>query len=605
MSECISILIDVAVDDLVIAKTLAYLEFLLLDKARRAKKSDYLSLYLVNCGHTENSQQVDNVYHLCPFEAPITVDVAINLVRKLGESVKLGQGYQGSNNILQALLVASLDIKAFSKRRKMLKQIMVFTDKVGELDLTSDEISMMREELDSRIILVNCASADRHGEYEGSTWKTLVDTISGSLVFHIDELLLRITQPVPKVFKPVSVFQGQLRLGADLEGIVDLRDDENDLEGDNKKRKFTYMYEAEYRNVEDPLCLCIGVRGFYATKKITSIQRVRAIKEPSKGNQDQNQYTPVKSVIQYEVEGDKKDTTFTVANKSLTKAYRYGSDYVVLPSSLEKDLTYPTYAGLDIRGFMDSKKLDRQLLNSESVFILPNEQDADQTAFSALVDAMRRIDKVAIARYVAKNNSSVHMVMLYPMILLNQDGQNVRVLILTQLPFAEDDTTTLYPRLNVSQKDEKVDEMMEQFVNSKDWDQLPTVPDNEYYSFSKDTESDTSLPLPLFEHEQPRQKDPLMVPAVVLHRQLQVMLEYIHQVLINESDTFCVPDLSDTLKEKLMPNGVYEYPHVEELVKLLQVKKVEPKTTASKETPAEPVPSLETLLRRGEEERKK
>ncbi|KAL3229173.1 ATP-dependent DNA helicase II subunit 2 [Nakaseomyces bracarensis] len=641
MSETTSILIDVAVDDLVIAKTLAYLEFVVLEKARRARKTDYLSVYLVNCPHTENSQEVDNVYHLCPFEAPITVDVAIDLVRKLAHSVHaMKRGYQGNNNILQALLVASLDLKSVFKKRKMLKQIMVFTDKVGELDLTADEISMMHEELDSRIILINCAKAvadiedksnkgetgdgdDGEGDdgegggeadeaaannksgvkgyaggYEGSTWQTLVNSIGGSLVFHVDELLLRITQPVPRVVKPVSVFQGQLRLGADLEGIVDLRQEEKPAEG--KKRKFTYMYEAEQVNVDDPLCLCIGVRGFPATKKVTSIHRVRAIKDPKNDS-----YTPVKSVIQYEVEGTKQDTTFTVANDSLTKAYRYGSDYVVLPSSIEDELTYQTYAGLDIRGFMDSSKLDRQLLTSESVFIIPNELVENQTSFSALVDAMRKIDKVAIARYVAKNNSGVHMVMLCPMILADNEGKNVRVLILNPLPFAEEDMTTLYPRLHSEEKDEKVDSMMEAFVNSRDWDPLPEVPENEYYQFFEGTERDTSLPLPLYDHDQSRQKDPLLVPAVVIHRQLQVMLEYIHQVLINESDTFCVPDLSYNLKEKMTPHGPYDYPHIEELVNLLNIKKVEPKSTSTKEESAEPVPSLEALLHRGETERMK
>lgn len=601
MAECASILVDVAVDDQVVAETLAYLEFLLLDKAKRNRKTDYVSVYLVNCPHTENSQQVDNIYQISNFEAPITVDIAVDLVGKLRDLTSaegVGKGYQGGNNVLQALLLASLDLKAFAKRRKMVRQIMVFTDKVAELDLTKDEIVTMRQELDSRIILVNC-SDNAKNEYTGSTWEELVNSVDGSLVFTIDDLLHRIAQPVPKVVKPVSVFQGQLRLGADLEGIVDLRAEP--LAGENK-RKFAYMYEAESRNEEDPLCLCIGVRGFPATKKVNSVQRVRAIRKQPEDSHGPQDYIPVKSVIQYEVGGDKKDTSFTVANESLTKAYRYGSDYVVLPSSLENELIYHTYAGLDIRGFMDSNKLERQLLTSESVFILPTDQDANQTSFAALVDAMRRIDKVAVARYVPKNNSSVYMVMLYPMILENEDRQNVRVLILNPLPFAEDDNTTLYPRLKVD-KNEKADEMMEQFVKSRDWDHLTHVPENKYYDFFKDTNRDTLLPLPLLDHEQSRQRDPLLVPALVHHRQQQVLLEYIHQVLINKSDTFHVPEISSALLEKISPRISYKYP-VEELVKLLQIKKVEPKTTVTKVTPAEPVPSLETLLRRGEEERK-
>lgn len=278
-----------------------------------------------------------------------------------------------------------------------------------------------------------------------------------------------------------------------------------------------------------------------------------------------------------------------MANSSLTKAYRYGSDYVVLPSSLEEELSYKTYAGLDIRGFMDSKKLERRLLSSESVFIVSNEQDENQKAFSALVDAMRNIDKVAIARYVPKNNSAVHMVMLYPMILISEDGEKVRALVLNQLPYSEEDMLTLYPRLD-SEKNDAIDSMMERFVESRDLDQYPRVAEDKYFAFYKDTERDTTLPLPLYKSEQVRLEDPLIVPAVSLHRQLHVLLEYIHQVLINESDTFCVPELSDSLKDKITPHVTQQYDNLAELVKMLGVKKAEPKsTTTMKEQDAEPL----------------
>ncbi|XDT41950.1 Ku70/Ku80 N-terminal alpha/beta domain [Nakaseomyces glabratus] len=608
MSEATSVLIDVDVEPLIIAKVTAYLEYMLLDKARRGRKTDYVSAYLVNHTETQNSQDVPHVVRLCDFLAP-TTEGAIALLRQLA---LVRREYRG-DNILQALLLASIDGRDYFGKRKVAKQLMIFTDKVSELDLSAEELQTLHEELDSRIILVDC-STHPHQNAQGSQWDALVRTVKGSMSFHIDELLLRITQTVPKVVKPVTVFSGQLRLGASLENIVDLephRRDEAAAADNPKKRQFPFGFRTE-ANYADDHCLCIGVQGYPATKKTGSLQKKTVVKDASKPG-----FVPVKSVIDYELrdnevegEGEGKGEgdapPITVARESITKAYRYGTDYVVLPSSLEDQLVYQTYAGLDIRGFMNRSDMHRHFLTSESVFVVSSSSSADQITFSALIDAMIQIDKIAIGRYVPKNNSDVQMCMLYPMILEKENGTHVRTLILNRLPFTEDERIAIFPRLTreddkKSEKDETIDQLMAGFVESRSMDDLPRVEEKKYYEFYEDSVRDTTLVLPMKSKDETRERDPLMVPAMGLHRQLQVMLEYLHQVVINKSEKFDPPELQDHLKAKITPHIVSDFPELEELVNLLELKKVEPKSKEFKPpAPAEPVPSLEELLKRGE-----
>lgn len=58
--------------------------------------------------------------------------------------------------MIQCLLVVSLDIKQQFQARKILKQIVVFTDNLDDLDITDEEIDLLTEELSTRIILIDC-----------------------------------------------------------------------------------------------------------------------------------------------------------------------------------------------------------------------------------------------------------------------------------------------------------------------------------------------------------------------------------------------------------------------------------------------------------------
>lgn len=624
-AESTSFIIDVSlsmVSEGHLSKIIAYLEYTLLDKCKRGRKTDWVSLYLANCLHTKNSQEIPNVYQIQDFLAPVTSAEAIKSLKELrvyAKSVEEDALPKKENakvsidqmqSMVQCLLVASLDIRAEFKNRKILRQIVIFTADIEGLDLSEEEIAVLKEELNSRLILVDCRKksdvvADGDEIYT-TKWGMLLKAVPGSVIYNVDDLLMEITLPKPNLVKPVRVFSGELRLGVDV-GIL--------LQGQDAKMKSP---------MEDKKCLCIRVEGYPATKPISSLNRKLVLKSEVSGT---TQYETVKSLIEYEVQDEKANKRISVSSDSIAKAYRYGSDYVVLPSTLDEQRFYRTRPGIDIRGFLDCKRLPRYFLNSESRFILADTRlgsVADTASLNVLVDILLEQDKVAVVRYVAKPDTEVQMCVMCPLTLDNGHNDKIRTFVLNRLPFAEDERVAGFPKLTARTttsgkeiKDDKesseVDALMSDYVDSLDMNstKLEDQTGLNYYPLSGQCVKDTTLPLPDDDDETVRLQsiDPQMIPAIHLHRQKQVLLEWVHQKLVNGSEDFQVPDMPDLLKEKISQHfKLRDDGKLAKLVNLLDIKENERRSMvndehfdeAEDEEAAQNIPSLESILARGE-----
>lgn len=600
-------------------KVIAYLEYTLLDKSKRRRKTDWISCYLANCTLTKNSQSISNVYEAQEFFAPIESHNAISLLNILssyGQDVKSHEEdkvaeLESIESMVQCLLVSSLDMKEKFKTRKMLRQTVVFTSDVNGLDLSEEEIDVMKEEFNSRLILVDCRknNAKETFDIEDSRWGRLVKAIPGSMIFDIDDMLLETTLPKPNIVKPVRIFSGELRLGAEITPTSS--------PNDSKDQSF----------FDDKRCICIRVEGYPATKPVSALNRKLVLKDTQNGSEH---YEQVKAVIEYEVQDEKSDKRFTVAQQSIAKAYRYGTDYVVLPSTLDDQRYYKTSPGIDIRGFLDRARLPRYMLSSESRFILPDTRSgstADLVTFNALVDAMLEHDKVSIVRYVAKRDAEVQMCVLCPLKMFDEHNEEVQTLIFNRLPFAEDERVASFPRLTNrtttsgkkiqdtnNDENSKIDSLMSDFIDSLDMDSTVKQDgeiDSHYYMPQAQSTKDTTLPLPGDDDEKAliQGNDPLKVPAIHLHRQKQVLLEWIHQKLVIGTGELQIPEMPDLLREKIEPhyNDKRDETRTSELVKLLNIKKTEKKSQSvdeqydeqDDEDAAENIPSLEAILARG------
>lgn len=612
-AESTSFIIDASrsmVQDGNVAKAMAYLEYALLEKVKRQRKTDWISCYLSNCHNTKNSQDIPGIYQVQSFVAPISTEQTLNILREVNsysqdlvnDEVKKEIPDNELQCMIQCLLVASLDLKSQFNKRKLLRQIVIFTDDLNGLDLTPNEIVVLQEELNLRLILVDCCKETSSEDIFGSKWGLLIKAIPGSKVYRINELLIDITSLKFPIIKPVRVFSGELRLGSDPIGLI----------------RNNFDPSADFK------CLSIQVEGYPATKHVPSLNRKTVLKKEESGEVE---YEPVKSIVEYETLVYDTDKRISISQESVAKAFRYGSDYVVLPSILDEKRFLNTLPGLDVRGFLDRKKMQNYYLTSESRFILADTKSggiADVTMFNALVDAMLEYDKIAIARFVAKRQTEVQMCILCPLlvdsgvVVPNQvNGENFqRTFILSRLPFAEDERVSDFPRLinrtttsgkAISQgKDsEQIDALMSQYVDSLDLDaqKYETVPDTKYYSMLNPIAKETSLPLP-DDFEGESTNDPSRIPAIHIRRQQQVLLEYIHQKLINRSSEFQIPELPDMLRDIITPHfDSHSAKEQTELVKLLAIKKVEKESKRPDEVyesdDEDNIPSFEEIMAKG------
>ncbi|SCU89997.1 LANO_0D07206g1_1 [Lachancea nothofagi CBS 11611] len=589
----------------------AYLEYVLFMKAKKQRKTDWISCFLANCAETRNNHETDNVFELLPFTAPISSSRIIEALRELQRVIDQDVKQQTRvNSMVQSLLVSSVSMRDEFKKRKIRKQIMVFTDDLNGLDMTDEELRTLEQEMDCRIVLVICGVKEEESKTLGNTtWEKCIEIIPGSVQTTMTQLLQEITTPIPATVKPVRVFQGSLRLGAPIADAKDVKQEHDSIS--------------------------IKVEGYPATKAVSSLNRRVVAKA------DDGRYEPVKSIIEYEAidhisddegdndadqHGDHHDTpTVSVARDSVKKAYRYGSAYVVLPQAIESERIYHTTPGLDIRGFVGRDDIPRHFLNSESTFIVPSTRDgtrADSFALAALVDSMIRLDKLAIARYVQKCDSEVQMCVLCPLLVSKKRKSSgdtssyMHALVLSRLPFAEDERVSDYPKLRNSASDgtpqtTEIDALMSDFIDSRDLGQGPKTTwcsTPLYQSLNSTAEAtDPTLPIPMEGiTDTPRECDVSAVPAIGIHRQQQILIEYMHQRIVRGSENFEMPDLPAVYKCLLNPSHDSDKDSTKRLQELLAIKintskssSVDAMDEQQEDDEQFDIPSLESLLARG------
>lgn len=505
-----------------------YLDYILLEKCKKMRKTDWVSILISNTYEMLNEEDIEDIVQLCSCAAPINGELfksLINRVKEFNDLKKVRVDDENGQMLAKTILVSNIQMNQKFGARKVKRQIMIFTDNVKDFSLETEVLQVMKEQLqDTRLILVTCMETGLTEDQ--STWSDILEEqkMNGldPIQIGIHDLIREIKKfPIPLV-NPIRTFSGELRFGSDIELIASLN---------------PMVSEDAFK---DNLSMCMAVEGYPATKSVSGLNRKLVIKEKTKNENESNkdEYIPVKSIIEYQIrrpksESDtkggkiKKETdemkkedgeveynSIIVGNKNITKAYRYGLDYVVVPPTLLNEMEYQTSPGLDIRGFASRSLLPREYLTSESTMIIPDTRTgnkADARSFSTLVDVMLKHDKIAVARYVAKPNSEVNMVCLCPLLASNADlinldsdnvgdmdgadeGQNshIRMMILNVLPFSEDEKhmtlpSLLNPRTSSGKikkedtEDEIDDELMQKFINSMDTDNISEVDKTSIY----------------------------------------------------------------------------------------------------------------------------
>lgn len=619
--ECTSFIVDGShslIESKQYNSIIQYLKFVLIEKCKKMRKTDYVSLYISNTYDMINDEDIEDIVQLCSCSAPVngqlmhTLVLGLTKYDNLDEIKKVDEGGQ---MITKTMLLSAIQVRQKFNTRKIKKQMVIFSDNIDALDLEEDELGLVKDQLtDTKLILVNCSYST--GVTKGSQWDQIIKFQNAygidSCVVSIEDLMKRIDEVQIPLVTPIRIFSGVLRFGASVEDIASL---------DPRIREKFF---------EDKFSLCMTVEGYPATKAVPGLNRKIMIRQPKEKSDDDNnkqfEYFPVKSIIEYEIsrsqttdenidsqdghikreeeikeekkskiktegsDNSGKSRNVIIGVQNITKAYRYGSDYVVVPPTLLEQMEYHAAPGLDIRGFASRLSLPRQYLTSESTMIVPDTRlgnQADVRSFNTLVDVLVKHDKIAIARYVSKFNGDVSMVCLCPLLVSNSDvmkseyllnynlnkpddyrNTHTRMMILNVLPYMEDEKHMIFPSLlnprtssgNIKREQNNLDDdLMQKFIDSMDTDDIPSADSALLYRHYNESNNKHSTSVLLRKNNSTDDllnSDPTMRPNVTLHYKNLVLNKWIEQKYLSQdptSKTFELPQLPKSLKDETMP----------------------------------------------------
>ena len=205
-----------------------YLEVVLLEKCKKMRKTDYVSLYVSNTYDMLNDEDIEDIVQLCSCAAPVNGQLMQTLVlglTKYSELDEIREVDEGGQMLTKTMLLSNVQIRQRFSTKKIKKQMVIFTDNLDSLDLEEEELDLVMDQLvDTKLILVDCSTS--MGVGEGSQWDQILKFQSkygiDPTVVSIEALLERIDQIQIPLVKPIRIFSGELRLGADVKDIASL-----------------------------------------------------------------------------------------------------------------------------------------------------------------------------------------------------------------------------------------------------------------------------------------------------------------------------------------------------------------------------------------------
>ncbi|KAI0463442.1 hypothetical protein LJB42_003469 [Komagataella kurtzmanii] len=537
-------------------KAIEYIKGILLSKVVRGKKNDQVSI--ITC-HDELIQvkpkrgRIYTSFSMPSYQLMQDLDSTLHVNHEPLEYDEKGLIEDGS--LSETLLLAFEELvratKSGAKKTSAKASVgkcnmIVFTNHTAnnELEISLIEgLSVLAVDLNCRLTIIDL---DPKGKKYDETianlkeknlfkWNELIlkiksksnDKPSQSATINIDnalDLLKDWKKGIPKIYKPTRTFNGELRLCCDLDSV--------DLEN------ASFSNDREYNRHTDPISLVINVEGYplikeekkpsakhmgYASDdepKSVKLLRDRIVKQ---------RITPADEEIDTKKEDDREEKEDTddseikyeeipVDNESLMKTYRYGTSLIPLTSTFNELLKYPTYSGIDIRGFVKKDRLPSFFFMGEPTLLIGGEATRDRVAFAAMCQSLLDVDSVGIIRYTLRSSSGVFMGALIPFLVnahitldkgpvgLKREfdetkNQNVYGMALHMLPFKEDQKLPfLFDLTGVKENDdylpsEAMLDQMDEFVDLMNIDdpkkERPAIACFETHDF------DSNLPLPL------------------------------------------------------------------------------------------------------------
>ncbi|KJE95979.1 hypothetical protein CAOG_006357 [Capsaspora owczarzaki ATCC 30864] len=369
-------------------------------------RKDLISLVLIGTKDTNNELaqggQYQNITVARPAEIP-----DLQLVRYLQDQIKPGKVHA---DFVDGLVVAiDLIIKAVATK-KFDKRIMLFTDArspynddgvseiVDKLKLMECAVSVIADFDDpARKVFHAKTKQQRAGEAFLSTLAEETNGLTASFRRAL-EMLARFRA---RQVKQVTTFRGDLNIGSINIPV------------------YNYTRTAE--------------------AKVPTFKKLSAVAQQAAEPGDME----VRRETSYFLQEDEETE---VQKEDITRAYKYGKDFIPWSSVDESTMKLSSHKCLSVLGFTAASNIPRQLLMGGAVAVVPQPGDAVASkALSAFAQAMVLQKSVAIVRYVFRENANVRLGCLHPVISAEHF-----YLLYNSLPFAED--MREYPFTTLHQK---------------------------------------------------------------------------------------------------------------------------------------------------------
>eukprot|EP00127_Corallochytrium_limacisporum_P006646 Clim_evm25s232 gene=Clim_evmTU25s232 len=343
----------------------------------------------------------------------------INTLHHLGKgTVALARTTDGLDcedeqaDLLEALMVAVRQVRD-KKGKWAARRIVCFSDPACPADgqgLFWEVLKKFQSVEGLSLIFVGIPALERFApEHEGDEPVNAVEMVtcfcenlSDAVTLPYEDMVAALSGVHAKTFRQNTTFRGTLNLGTKLRVPVWTYSKVNERKLDTMSRIST-RHEQEQGGVEE-----------HGSTSVTPPPPVEAVRDR-----------------QYVVEDD---VEVQHTQDDLAKGYKYGTTFVPQSGVDEDNMKLKCAKGLDIVGFLKRNRIPRFHLVGTAVALSapPGEQEA-AVALEALARALEEEECVALARYVARNNSSPSLMMLYP----ERERDEQHALYMMHLPFAD------------------------------------------------------------------------------------------------------------------------------------------------------------------------
>ncbi|KAH3899732.1 ATP-dependent DNA helicase YKU80 SCDLUD_004018 [Saccharomycodes ludwigii] len=390
----------------------------------------------------------------------------------------ISQGLIITKTNINNLLFNNPEFHNLKSTTDIIHKIIVLTDDLNRIDLDEEDSSKLSNEFNKdhcKFEVIYTGNVFKSGNSDNTSyvynWNAFLCLIKSHEILDINTLLTEYEDKSYYLPRAIAIFKGDLILGVLPSG------EENGI--------------GERNGINGTTGIKIKVECYLATKKVGAVNRKTVLSTA-------NGYKPVKSVVDYRMEifdddRERSDqlhntlssnkTFVSVSKDEITKAYRYGAQYVVLPDSLteqlgqlnlndqscinDKDLYLEP--NILVIGMLSLSLLPREYLMGEMNYLVSqnycsqSDNLANLMAFESLIDTLIAFDSCLMARYLQRKASEVQICALIPHIVkydgVNEDNYNNgrRIFLMCRLPYTEDLRKTELPKITDAVTSDTID----------------------------------------------------------------------------------------------------------------------------------------------------